>query len=368
MENDWNSITSKQLIAFIVSSQIGIGILTLPSTLAEDVGHDGWIVVLLAGMLFSTLTLLIMLFLRRFDGKSLIEINKVIYGKYFSLIVSLIYIIYVYFGTIVTLRAFVEMVRITILKLTPIFALVLLCLIPEIYLAWYGLKAISRFGNVIYIVLFSSIILYLFSLYDYRMDFILPIGEAGIPAILKTTLATTMSYLGPELALFIYSDIKDKDKALKYAVLGNFITTLFYTATVLVLTLFFGEEMLLRLVFPLFSFSSSHRVFVFERLDLIFVSLWMPSMGTTMLSYYFCTYYGLSKLMRIPIGTRDINSSRIALFIGILLLVVPLSLLPKTSIEIRNLLNILGYVGMGVIILTLISYFICLLRARSGLK
>lgn len=368
MENDWNRISPKQLMTFIISSQIGIGILTLPSSLAVAVGHDGWIVIFLSGILFSILILLIMLFLRRFNDKSLMEINKIIYGKYLSWPVNLLYIAYVYFGSAVTLRAFADMVRITILRSTPILALILLSIIPAIYLSWYGLKVISRFGSVIYIILFLALALYLFSLPDYRMDFILPIGESGISAILKTTLITTSSYLGPELTLFIYSEIKDKNKALRYALSGNLVTTFFYTTSVLVVTLFFGEEMLLRLVFPLFSFSSSHRLFVFERFDLAFVSLWMNSMGTTMLSYFFCTYYGLCKLFGISINNGTVTRGRGMLFIGIFLLAIPLSLIPKESITIRTLLNILGYTGIGIIIFTLLSFMVSLFTGRGVIK
>lgn len=368
MENDWNKITSKQLMTFIISSQIGIGILTLPSSLAVSVGHDGWIVVFLSGILFSILVLLIMLFLRRYNDKSLMEINKIIYGKYLSWPVNLLYIIYVYFGAVITLRAFADLVRITILRSTPILALILLSIIPAIYLSWYGLKVISRYGSVIYIILFFALVLYLFSLPDYRMDFILPIAEAGIPAIFKTTLITTSAYLGPELTLFIYSEIKDKNKALRHTLSANLITTIFYTTTVMVVTLFFGEEMLLRLVFPLFSFSSSHRLLVFERFDLAFVSLWMNSMGTTMLSYFFCTYYGLCKLSRISISNGTVTRGRGMLFIGIFLLAIPLSLIPKESITIRTLLNILGYMGIGFIIFTLLSFMVSLFTGRGVIK
>lgn len=366
MENDWNSITSGQLMTFIVSSQIGIGILILPSTLAKDVGHDGWLVVLLSGVLFSGLTVLMILFLKRFGGKSLIEINRSLYGKYLSYPLSILYIIYVFFGAVVTLRAFSDMQRITILKSTPLFALTLLSIMPAVYMTWYGLKVISRFGTVIYFILFSAIILYFLSIGDYRIDFILPVGDAGIPAIIKATFGTTMSFLGPELTLFIYSDIKDKNKTLKYALFGNLVTTLFYTSTVLILTLFFGKEMLPRLVFPLLSFSGSHKAFVFERFDLLFVSLWMPSMGTTMLSYLFCSYYGLCNLLGINTSNRIVTKGRVLIFISIFAVAAIISMLPEEVMTVWILLNILGYVGMGIIILTIISYLISFVMGRKS--
>jgi spore germination protein (amino acid permease) len=369
MENDRNIIYSKQLITFVVTAQISVGILYLPSALAIDVGHDGWITVLLSGILYGILISLLVFILKRFDGKSLIEINKIIYGKYLSTLISLVYIAYSYFGAVISLRSFAEIVRISVLKLTPLWAYTIIILTPAIYMAWYGLKAILRYSTVTYIILIFTIILYLLSSREYRIDFILPIGASGVKPILKSTIATSTAYIGPELIFFFYSDIKNKSTILKHVLLGNLITTLFYTITVLIGTLYFGEQMLMRLVFPLLSFASSHKIFVFERLDFYFISFWLPCMGTTMLIYFFCTYYGICKLVGIPTGDATVtNKWRIILLASIFILAVPLSMLPKDTLSLRALLKYLGYGGLGVIILTAVSYLISLLTGRGALK
>lgn len=369
MENDRNIIYSKQLITFVITAQISVGILYLPSTLATEVGHDGWITILLSGILYGILISLIISFLKRFNGKSLIEINKIVYGKYLSILISLIYIGYSYFGAVVSLRSFAEIVRISILKLTPLWAFTIIIIIPAIYMSWYGLKAILRYSTVTYIILFFTIILYLLSSRDYRIDFILPIGASGVKNILRSSITTSTAYIGPELIIFIYSDIKNKNSVLKHVLLGNLITTLFYTITVLITTLYFGEQMLMRLVFPLLSFASSHKIYVFERLDFYFISLWLPCMGTTMLIYFFCAYYGVCKLARIPTYNADVNNKwRIVLLVVIFALAVPLSILPKDTLSLRSLLKYFGYSGLGVIVLTAVSYLISLLAKRGASK
>ena len=46
---DKPSISSIQLKGLIVSSVIGVGILTLPNTLGNISGKDGWMIILLTG-------------------------------------------------------------------------------------------------------------------------------------------------------------------------------------------------------------------------------------------------------------------------------------------------------------------------------
>ncbi|MEH7724481.1 GerAB/ArcD/ProY family transporter, partial [Bacillus altitudinis] len=43
-----NKISPSQAVFFIIQSQIGVGILALPHLLMKDMGHDGWMAIILA--------------------------------------------------------------------------------------------------------------------------------------------------------------------------------------------------------------------------------------------------------------------------------------------------------------------------------
>ncbi|MDF2532577.1 MAG: hypothetical protein K0Q65_2158, partial [Clostridia bacterium] len=47
MDKNPHEISSGQVFIFIISAQISFGILRLAANLSKDVGHDGWISVLL---------------------------------------------------------------------------------------------------------------------------------------------------------------------------------------------------------------------------------------------------------------------------------------------------------------------------------
>lgn len=147
MINPRESITSKQLMVFIIATQVGFGSLFLPASLAEKVGHDGWITVLLSGIIFTLLIAILVLFLRRFNSNTILEINKIVYGKYIGAFLNLIYMLYCYFSAAITLRLFIEFIRITVLKQTPSWAIMCLIIMPAMYICWYGLKVIFHFAD-----------------------------------------------------------------------------------------------------------------------------------------------------------------------------------------------------------------------------
>ena len=78
-------INSMQLMALTISGQIGIGSLFLPNTLAQKDGHDGWISTLLAGIICTIITILIMLLLRKYSDKTIFGINLLLYGNFWGI-------------------------------------------------------------------------------------------------------------------------------------------------------------------------------------------------------------------------------------------------------------------------------------------
>src|SRR4051794_11483929 len=103
-----HDITSNQLMIYGISAQVGTGILLLPSSLAAEEGHDGWISTLLTGILSILLIIIIMELLKRCSNKSIYEINNLLYGKYLGWFLSFIIFLYLCFATIINLRVLVE--------------------------------------------------------------------------------------------------------------------------------------------------------------------------------------------------------------------------------------------------------------------
>lgn len=353
MKNNKHSIQSTQMATFLMSAQIGFGIITLSSTLAASVGHDGWISVLAAGIVSIICTYLISIFLKRYSNKSIFQINPLLYGKYLGLLLNLMIFLYLLFICAVIFRLFSEIIKITVLKLTPLPAISLATSFTAVYITFKGLKVVSRFTATLLVTYILTIIFYLMIFRFGRITFIMPVGNAGIKAIIYGMYLSSFAYLGIELLPIIYPYITDKQNVTKYAIIGNAFTVILFTTIVFISTEYIGEWKLKLLAFPLFNIATSVRIPIIERLDLLFVMFWFPVMGSSIRSYFFCAYHSLDLVFSI----KD-KKYPIVLFI---IIIGFIGNIPKDLLDLYSYVDLLGLVGLivnGFYIFSLLFSFI----------
>lgn len=357
INNTKHSISSMQMMCFLISSQIGFGIITLPAALADSVGHDGWISVLISGMVCILCTFLIGILLKRYSDKSIFQITIYLYGKYLGMLINFCIFLYLIFTCAVVFRLFSELIKITVLKLTPLTVLSLFTSIPAIYLTLKGLKVTARFTTTLIPIYFFTIMFFIMISKNGRLTFIMPIGHAGIKAIVNGMLLSGFSYLGIELLTIIYPYISDKQNFTKFAFIANTFTTLFFTLIVFISTVYIGEWKLKLLAFPLFNITTSTRVPIIERLDLLFVMLWYPVMGSAIRSYFFCSYHFLDLLLTIDNKKYPI--------ILLTFVIVLLGNMPKDLVDIYSFTKIIGLIGIGIISLLIFSLVFSYVNKRG---
>ena len=67
------------------------------------------------------------------------------------------------------------------------------------------------------------------------------------------------------------------------------LTTLILTGFVVFATAYFGEEMIIKQVFPLLNMVRSLQAPVIERLDIYFIMIWLPAMGSSAVAFFLTT-------------------------------------------------------------------------------
>ncbi|GFP78164.1 GerAB/ArcD/ProY family transporter [Clostridium fungisolvens] len=349
-------ITSKQLAAFIISAQIGIGILSLPSTIVAEVGHDGWISVLFGGILCLILALLIVSLLKKYKNKTIFEINILVYGNILGYALNIFTELYLMFITAITIRIFTETVSIIILRFTPQLVTTIVILIPTIYAMIKGLKLICRFATLLFIAYLILVMTLFLIIKDLRFTYIMPIGKAGLIPIIKNVNLTIYAYLGFELVTLFYPKIKDKENISKKIVIGMLFTIAYYTGIVMISTMFFGEVKLGMLVFPIYNIEQSIAMPVIERLDTVYMLFWLPTMGGAARAYLYATYYSASMLFKIK------RQGWLITFI--ILLEIIASRIPKSFEATYRYSAYSGIMGMIFIVMTIVTFFISHLRKR----
>jgi spore germination protein (amino acid permease) len=357
MDKKKNNITSAQLMGLIVSIQVGSGIVGLPSSLATVCGHDGWISVLIYGIIITAVIALIIKLMNRYNNKSIYEINKFLYGKYLGGLLNLLIVLYLWYSVCLCLRSYINIIHIDLLRSTPSFVLCVFTLIPTCYLAWYGLKYITRFAQMIYLSIGFYLILCLLVFSDLRLNFLMPIAQSGIDGIKASFSPCIFAFLGYDVISIIYPEITNKQKAMKFAIGANTITTIFYIIIVLVITSFFGEEMLKKSINPMIKLSRSYRAPIIERMDVLFISVLLPAIAMSIGGYFSVTYYSIRKLLNLKK-----KAIYLIVFTSITIL---LSNVPKSVSNIKVYTNIMTISGTIFSIFLVICYLFSFIRKKG---
>ena len=81
-ENSVDTITANQAARLIIATQFPIGVLTVARLAVEAAYQDGWMVLVIAGLIITSAKIIIAVLCNRFGGASIIDIDKKLLGKY----------------------------------------------------------------------------------------------------------------------------------------------------------------------------------------------------------------------------------------------------------------------------------------------
>ena len=95
MNSNPKFISNFQLFFFLVQSQLGIGLLSLPNLVETNAQSDGLISIMLAGLGIQLILFIYWSLSKRFPGYIYTQITKEVFGKFFGRLTN--FVIYVYF-------------------------------------------------------------------------------------------------------------------------------------------------------------------------------------------------------------------------------------------------------------------------------
>ncbi|MBN8209172.1 GerAB/ArcD/ProY family transporter [Bacillus sp. NTK071] len=294
-----NTIHSTQLFFIIFQTQVGVGVLSLPTSLYAGSGTDGWITLLITGVVIQGVIFILYLLSNRFPSSTLYEYAPKIVGKYIAFLISLLYIAFAISTAVIVLELFETTIKTWILFRTPMLAILLLLTITGTYLAVGKLKVMGRFYQFVSILIVPLVIMAAYTLKDADLRYILPIGENGIGTILKATQKGIVSMLGFEIILFVYPYVQDKGKAaFKSATLANIAVTSLYAFLTFTSYVFFSPKQLQMIPEPIVYMLKGVSFIIVDRVDLLFLSIWIISVMTSYASYLYIGGKGIQYLTK----------------------------------------------------------------------
>lgn len=146
-------IISVQQLIFLIIGLLQASTLTI-SFLSAIAKQDIWWIAILSGMLTFLLMLIYVSIINKYKGKSIIEINDLVYGKYMGKLISINYIVYFIFIVIVNLRYIADFFTTYLFSNTDILVFVLITDILCAYAVQKGIEVIARIAPIIAILTF----------------------------------------------------------------------------------------------------------------------------------------------------------------------------------------------------------------------
>lgn len=288
-----NNIKPYSFFITIVVTTIGVGIFSLPRELAKNVGTDGWIVVLIAGIITIIMSSIIckVIELNNYESFSNILTNN--FGRFLSKLIGLIVVVYGIFTIAIQMRVFVEVVKMYLLEKTPTEFLLIMTILVGAYAVGIGEKSLIKFNEISFFFMFLPIVL-VFIVLIKGADFtnVLPIGQGSINLYPKEILRTVIAFGGFEIIFFIAPFLNNKNKTKKYAKRAIGFVTIFYVLVVIFTIAIFTKSEVSKILWPTITMVTSIDIpgaFI-ERWEGIIMSIWILFYFTTFVNiYYFST-------------------------------------------------------------------------------
>ncbi|PWA10415.1 spore gernimation protein [Pueribacillus theae] len=297
-------ITVAQTTAILISSIIGVGVLRLPLT-AVQAGDTGAPLVTLLGVSVASVGVWVVAKLSmRFPNQSIIEYSEVILGKWLGRLYGFLMIAFFIILTGLGAREFGEVVVTAVLKETPIEVIVIVMLFMATMFVRHDLHTFAYIHSFyVPFILAPTLIIIVLSLKNANPLYLQPVfgNELNINAMLYGVLIVASLFQTGFIVSLIFPAMEKPEKAMKAGMWGIAVTSVLYVMVVVAILAVFGPEEVKKLNWPTLELTraTSFPGKILQRLDVVFLAIWVTAVFTTIFSGYMFTIRSLSQLLKL---------------------------------------------------------------------
>jgi spore germination protein len=360
-------ITTTQVVAIIANTTIGVSVLSLPRVASEDVNTGGFLTTLL-GLFIAFFGILFLAFLgARFPKQTIIEYSSEIIGSKLSKVLGLVIVIY--FLVIVGLvsREFGEVMKHTLLDETPI-AVTISSMI--IVIALTCRNSITTFSHIQFyyfpLIVLPILFMVIFSFTKMEVVHLKPFlgNNASLSNFMEGTFTvTSLPFI--QIGIFILPIIVPFMQSAKRALLGGVmgivissITILLAVATTMAV---FGSVEMEKSLWPMLVLTRMIQfpAEMLERLDIVFIVVWIFSAFTTLLSGYLIITFCSAKVFGFE--------NQLPFTFVVAPIVIAVALYPDNIQQLYLIMETFGKTGIVItIVYPILLFVIALLRKKRG--
>ncbi len=361
MKNKSESITKYQLLFMILQTQIGVGVLGLPYSVHKVSKSDGWISVIIAGLVVQLMIFIIWSLVRKYPGETIYGIAEQITGKFFGKFIGAIYILYAIVISTLILVLFQDILKLWVLPNTPKWVIMFLMVFASLYLVKERVRVIARFYLFVTSMIPFLIILTFISfpeVAEYR--YLFPIGQAGAMKILLGAHSVLISMLGFEMLLLLSKYVDASDRSIfKFVSIANGTTTAIYIFLTMISYVVFSPKEIEIVPQPVLYMLKAITFKIVERIDLLFLSIWIVIVTTSLMSYLLFASKGLAHFLK----KEEHKKAAYVLAIPVYLL----ALIPQDKFQVEQISTYIGYASyLFIAILPIVLWMLSSITSRNS--
>ncbi|WP_066506347.1 GerAB/ArcD/ProY family transporter [Abyssisolibacter fermentans] len=355
-------ITKSQNAAMIISTVIGVGILSLPSNLAEIVGADGWVTLLITGLATIIVLFVMTKLVLLYKDYTLVEMGRELVGRFLGDIVSLVYLTYTIAFISVVVRVFAEVVKMFLLNNTPLEVIIITMLLTTAYLTRKGIECIARIIQVIIPLVIIPIFVLWISLFpDLDISNILPVFQVDFMTIIKGVPSTFFSFVGFEIIYFTTIYVKNPEGSVKHNLIALLSILGIYILAFLVSIFRFGKEETIHLIWPTLSLMKTINLpgaFI-ENVEGVVMAFWVLMVLGSLVTQFYC---GAQVLSRVT-GSKEFDF----FVLPMILFIYFIALLPDNIAEVYDYIKLIDkYLSFFLLIVVPFLYYgIALIKKKK---
>lgn len=291
-------ISAFAAMVYQVAIVLATAVFFVPSIMVTKARQDAWLSGFLA-CLFGFLVVFIATRLAlRFPEQTVVEYAPRLLGKFGGKLVGFLYTFYFFYGGYYVMRQFGELMGTAYYPQTPIIVFIVVLGLLSCYVVYLGLEVLCRV--IVIWGIFAPVFLVLLVLLvkDIEITRFLPLLEFGPGAVVVGAIAPA-AWLSQMAAIcMLVPFVSDQGRVLRTSLTA--VLTVFFLGEVVLVTAIgtMGAETVSRLLFPAFTLFRRVHVAslpVLDRLDAIFMMLWMGGMFLNLATFFHAGMLGLGQ-------------------------------------------------------------------------
>lgn len=296
---DNKQVINQRQLSWLASSIVTSGgILTLQNVLIRINQMDAWFCYLFSILYVILIAGFFGYLVKLYPGKNIFEISKVILGKWLGTGVNLLILFHLWETIVRDISSVSRFSSTLLLHTTPIEILILLNCLLLIYFGKTSVEVIARVNDLFYPLFVVTIMIMPLLLTN---EFFFRLTTPVLTMPLQNWTASSMLTLGSAGDVFILgaflhmlSNANHVRSAIRHgSVLGYFQLTLVIFAIIAVL----GPKLPANFSYPSYNLVQTIHVTDFlDRLDLVMLMIWYPTVACKMIAIYLALLLGISSL------------------------------------------------------------------------